>query len=247
MENVVEVLIVDDDPAIRDLLIAYLGDFGIRGSGASNGTEMRQALASRRFDIIILDLMLPSEDGLSLCRGIRAVSDIPIVMLTARAESADKVACLEVGADDYVIKPFDPRELVARLHTILRRAIGRPLTVLLGQSPVSTSPVIANKITFAGWSLNRTTRELTSPDHILIPLSNGEFRLLWAFVERPREVLSRSDLLSAARGRTMEAFDRTIDLMVSRLRLKLEVDVKTPQLLRTIRGEGYVLDTEVGR
>jgi two-component system OmpR family response regulator len=240
MTNIVEVLIVDDDVAIRDLLIAYLSDFGFLASAASDGAEMRQALASRRFDIIILDLMLPSEDGLSLCRSIRTISDIPIVMLTARAESSDKVACLEVGADDYVIKPFDPRELVARLHTILRRAAGKSQAVALHTQP-------SNQIAFGGWILNRATRELTSPQQVVIPLSNGEFRLLWAFVEKPRVVLSRSELLSAARGRTMEAFDRTIDLMVSRLRQKLEVDVKTPQLLRTIRGEGYFLDAEVNR
>ncbi|MDB5774786.1 MAG: DNA-binding response regulator [Herbaspirillum sp.] len=240
MTDIVEVLIVDDDAAIRNLLITYLSDFGIQATAAGDGAEMRQALASKRFDIIILDLMLPSEDGLSLCRGIRTVSDIPIVMLTARAESADKVACLEVGADDYVIKPFDPRELVARLHTILRRAAGKPQAVVL-------RPQASNQIAFGGWTLNRTTRELTSPQRLVIPLSNGEFRLLWAFIEKPRVVLSRSELLSAARGRTMEAFDRTIDLMVSRLRQKLEEDVKTPQLLRTIRGEGYFLDTEVNR
>jgi two-component system, OmpR family, response regulator len=241
MNNIVEVLIVDDDAAISDLLIAYLSDFGIQASAVGNGEQMRQALASRRFDIIILDLMLPSEDGLSLCRSIRTVSNIPIVMLTARDESSDKVACLEVGADDYVIKPFDPRELVARLHTILRRAAGKPQAVVLRPQAAST------EITFGGWTLNRTTRELTSPQQLVISLSNGEFRLLWAFVEKPRAVLSRSELLSAARGRTMEAFDRTIDLMVSRLRQKLEVDAKAPQLLRTIRGEGYFLDAEVNR
>ncbi|RXZ38456.1 response regulator [Oxalobacteraceae bacterium CAVE-383] len=240
MTDIVEVLIVDDDAAIRDLLLTYLGDFGIRASAVSNGAEMRQALAERRFDIIILDLMLPSEDGLSLCRSIRTVSDIPIVMLTARAESSDKVACLEVGADDYVIKPFDPRELVARLHTILRRVAGKSQAVVLR---LQTS----TQVTFGDWKLNRTTRELTSPQRVVIPLSNGEFRLLWAFVEKPRIVLSRSELLSAACGRTMDAFDRTIDLMVSRLRQKLEEDVRTPQLLRTIRGEGYFLDAEVNR
>ena len=237
MNNFIEVLIVDDDAAIRELLTAYLGEFGIRASSASNGTEMQWAMEVRRFDIIILDLMLPQEDGLALCRKLRAESDIPIVMLTARAESSDKVACLEVGADDYVIKPFDPRELVARLHTILRRSAGKK-PAAKGQS--------ANRITFGGWSLDRTTRELTSAQQLVIPLSNGEFRLLLAFVEKPRVVLSRSHLLSAAQGRTMEAFDRTIDLMVSRLRQKLEADAKTPVLLRTIRGEGYFLDAEVG-
>ncbi|HWZ49122.1 MAG TPA: response regulator [Herbaspirillum sp.] len=240
MNNLVEALIVDDDAAIRDLLITYLGDFGIQASAAGDGVEMRQALARRRFDIIILDLMLPSEDGLSLCSSIRSVSDIPIVMLTARAESPDIVACLEMGADDYVIKPFDPRELVARLHTILRRAAGKSPALVL-------RPQASNQITFSGWTLNQATRELTSPQRLVIPLSNGEFRLLLAFVAKPRVVLSRSELLSTARGQTLEAFDRAIDLMVSRLRQKLEVDVRTPQLLRTIRGEGYCLDAEVSR
>jgi two-component system OmpR family response regulator len=240
MSDTVEVLIVDDDAAICDLLITYLSDFGIRATAAGDGAQMRQALANKHFDIIILDLMLPSEDGLSLCRGIRAVSDVPIVMLTARAESSDKVACLEVGADDYIIKPFDPRELVARLHSILRRAVGKSQA-----AAALLRPQVSNQINFGGWTLNRTTRELISSQRLVIPLSNGEFRLLWAFVQQPRVVLSRSELLSAARGRTMEAFDRTIDLMVSRLRQKLEEDVKTPQLLRTIRGEGYFLDAEV--
>src|ERR1700731_1237171 len=148
MNNLIEALIVDDDAAIRDLLITYLSDFGIQASAAGDGVEMRQALARQRFDIIILDLMLPSEDGLSLCRGIRAVSDIPIVMLTARAESPDIVACLEMGADDYVIKPFDPRELVARLHTILRRAAGKSPALVL-------RPQASNQITFSGWTLNQ--------------------------------------------------------------------------------------------
>ena len=241
MQKPVEVLIVDDDSEICALLIDYLGDFGIRGQAVGDGVAMRRALETQRFDIIILDLMLPGEDGLSLCRSIRFLSDIPIIMLTARVESADKVACLEVGADDYIMKPFDPRELLARLHTILRRAHGRApaFTAIAPQSSIS------NLVSFGGWTLNRATRELTSPAGLLIPLSNGEFRLLSAFIDKPQCVLSRSHLLSAARGRSMEAYDRTIDLLVSRLRQKLDTDSTAAPLLRTIRGEGYILDVAV--
>ena len=239
MPTTAEVLIVDDDPDICTLLVAYLGDFGIRAQAVHDGTAMRSSLARQRFDIIILDLMLPGEDGLSLCHSIRFLSDIPILMLTARGERGDKVAGLEAGADDYVMKPFDPRELVARLHTILRRIRGRGV----GAPPMpERRPPPANDICFGGWRLNRATRELTSPAQLLIPLSYGEFRLLSAFIEKPQSVLSRSYLLSAARGRSMEAYDRTIDLLVSRLRQKLDTDSTAKPLLRTIRGEGYLLD-----
>lgn len=238
MQKPVEVLIVDDDTEICALLTDYLADFGLHSVAVGDGVAMRRALEKQRFDIIILDLMLPGEDGLALCRSLRFLSDIPIVMLTARVESADKVACLEVGADDYIMKPFDPRELLARLHTILRRVHGRA-PAFVPAAPVS------NDIRFGGWTLNRATRELTSPTRLLIPLSNGEYRLLSAFIDKPQCVLSRSHLLSAARGRSMEAYDRTIDLLVSRLRQKLETDTTAAPLLRTIRGEGYILDVPV--
>jgi two-component system OmpR family response regulator len=240
MPTIAEVLIVDDDPDICSLLVAYLGGFGIRAQAVHDGGAMRLALAAQRFDIIILDLMLPGEDGLSLCQSIRYLSDIPILMLTARGERGDRVAGLEAGADDYVIKPFDPRELVARLHAILRRIRGRGVAV--PPAPAPTPPPLANDIHFGGWRLNRATRELTSPAQLLIPLSYGEFRLLSAFIEKPQRVLSRSYLLSAARGRSMESFDRSIDLLVSRLRQKLDTDSTAKPLLRTIRGEGYLLD-----
>lgn len=243
MQKTTQVLIVDDDRDICTLLVDYLADFGIEAQAVGDGAAMRAALLTQRFDIIILDLMLPGEDGLSLCRSIRFLSDIPIVMLTARGESADKVAGLEVGADDYVIKPFDPRELVARLQTILRRSQGQGRAV-----PVAAAIGIgaaASDIQFGGWKLNCATRELTSPARVRIPLSHGEFRLLSAFIAQPRCVLSRSHLLSAALGRSMEAYDRTVDLMVSRLRQKLDTDAGATPLLRTIRGEGYILDVEL--
>lgn len=233
-EHSIHLLIVDDDPDIRDLLAHYLQSYGMQCLCVGNGQAMRDALQDQRFDLIILDLMLPGEDGLSLCRHVRSVGDTPIIMLTARGESADRVVGLELGADDYVVKPFDPRELVARIHTILRRARG------------SSTPGEQDSVQFAGWRLSHLKREVTTPAQLVVPLSNAEYRLLCAFLERPQRILSREQLMDAARGRTVEAFDRSIDLLVSRLRQKLGDDPKQPQLLKTVRGEGYLLDSKVG-
>ncbi|MEC5208526.1 MULTISPECIES: response regulator [Vogesella] len=233
-EHSIHLLIVDDDPDIRDLLAHYLQSYGMQCLCVGNGQAMRDALAHTSFDLIILDLMLPGEDGLSLCRHVRSVGDTPIIMLTARGESADRVVGLELGADDYVVKPFDPRELVARIHTILRRARG------------SSTPGEQDTVQFAGWRLSHLKREITTPAQLVVPLSNAEYRLLCAFLERPQRILSREQLMDAARGRTVEAFDRSIDLLVSRLRQKLGDDPKQPQLLKTVRGEGYLLDSKVG-
>lgn len=233
-EHSIHLLIVDDDPDIRDLLAHYLQSYGMQCLCVGNGQAMRDALQDQRFDLIILDLMLPGEDGLSLCRHVRSVGDTPIIMLTARGESADRVVGLELGADDYVVKPFDPRELVARIHTILRRARG------------SSTPGEQDTVQFAGWRLSHLKREVTTPAQLVVPLSNAEYRLLCAFLERPQRILSREQLMDAARGRTVEAFDRSIDLLVSRLRQKLGDDPKQPQLLKTVRGEGYLLDSKVG-
>jgi two-component system OmpR family response regulator len=233
-EHSIHLLIVDDDPDIRDLLAHYLQSYGMQCLCVGNGQAMRDALAHTSFDLIILDLMLPGEDGLSLCRHVRSVGDTPIIMLTARGESADRVVGLELGADDYVVKPFDPRELVARIHTILRRARG------------STPTGEQDTVQFAGWRLSHLKREITTPAQLVVPLSNAEYRLLCAFLERPQRILSREQLMDAARGRTVEAFDRSIDLLVSRLRQKLGDDPKQPQLLKTVRGEGYLLDSKVG-
>lgn len=222
-------LIVDDDLAIRELLVDYLARFGIHATGVTDGEAMRAALQSANFDVVVLDLMLPGEDGLSLCRWLRSESDIPILMLTTRCEPTDRIIGLELGADDYMAKPFEPRELVARIQTILRRVRDE------------RSDTRAN-IRFDNWRLNSVLRQLVSADGLVVPLSNAEFRLLWVFLERPRRVLSREQLLDAARGRSIEAFDRSIDLLVSRLRQKLGDDPKAPQLIKTVRGEGYLFD-----
>lgn len=236
MAQPTRILIVDDDPDIRQLLAGYLSGFGFAAKGVGNGDAMRAALATDAYDLVILDLMLPGENGLSLCRELRAAGNLPIIMLTARGEYADRVVGLELGADDYVVKPFDPRELVARINTVLRR---------LKQVDTNSEHGLADEVGFAGWRLNRTTRLLTSPEKLVVPLSNAEFRLLWTFIESPQRVLSRDQLLDAARGKMAEAFDRSIDLLVSRLRQKLDDDPKAPSLIKTIRGEGYLFDARV--
>lgn len=225
-------LLVDDDPEIRSLLADYLQGFALHCDTVPDGRGMRAAMLANAYDLVILDLMLPGEDGLSLCRPLRQHSDMPVIMLTARGEAVDKIVGLELGADDYVVKPFDPRELLARIHSVLRR---------LRRSPAANlaPPDI---VRFAGWSLHHVKREVTTPDAVLVPLSHAEYRLLCAFLERPQRVLSREQLLDAARGRSMEVFDRSIDLLVSRLRQKLGDDPKAPRLLKTVRGEGYLLD-----
>lgn len=226
----VRVLIVDDDGDIRMLLVDYLARYGMAVQGVSDGRAMREALQGGAFDLIVLDLMLPGEDGLSLCRWLRGGSSIPILMLTALGEAAERVIGLELGADDYMAKPFEPRELVARIQSILRRVRDGSETPL------------GNRVSFDGWQLDGALRQLRNPDGLLVPLSNAEFRLLWVFLQRPRRVLSREQLLDAARGRSVEAFDRSIDLLVSRLRHKLGDDPRMPGLIRTVRGEGYLFD-----
>ncbi|TBU85596.1 response regulator, partial [Phytopseudomonas dryadis] len=223
-------LVVDDDIAIRELLLGYLARYGIASQGVSDGAGLREALRTGSFDIVVLDLMLPGEDGLSLCRWLRGESGIPILMLTARGEPADRVIGLELGADDYMAKPFEPRELVARIQSILRRVRD------------GGEALLCDRVRFDGWQLDGALRQLRRPDGLLVPLSNAEYRLLWVFLQRPRRVLSREQLLDAARGRSVEAFDRSIDLLVSRLRQKLGDDPRAPTLLKTVRGEGYLFD-----
>ena len=227
----IRALLVDDDEPIRELLCGYLARFNIEARGVADGAGMRQALAEENFDVVVLDLMLPGEDGLSLCRYLRSESDIPILMLTARCEPAGRIIGLELGADDYMAKPFEPRELVARIQTILRRVRGDE-----GRNEPRA------QVRFDQWRLDSVLRQLHSPDGLVVPLSNAEFRLLWVFLERPRRVLNRELLLDAARGRAIEAFDRSIDLLVSRLRQKLGDDPRSPRLIKTVRGEGYLFD-----
>ena len=238
MQKPTRALIVDDDREICALLCTYLADFGIEARGVHDGAAMRRAIAEQTPDVIILDLMLPGEDGLTLCRQLRTNGNIPVIMLTARGEPADRVVGLELGADDYVVKPFDPRELVARVHTVLRRARGDGGGGSAGES---------ERVSFEGWTLDVGTRQLTTPRQMVVPLSNAEFRLLWTFIERPRRVLNRDQLMDAARGQSSTAYDRSIDLLVSRLRQKLDDDPRDPKLLKTVRGEGYLFDARISR
>ena len=239
MQKPTRALIVDDDKEICALLCTYLADFGIEARGVHDGAAMRRAIAEQTPDVIILDLMLPGEDGLTLCRQLRSNGNIPVIMLTARGEPADRVVGLELGADDYVVKPFDPRELVARVHTVLRRA--------RGDGGSSGSAGESERVSFEGWTLDVGMRQLTTPRQMVVPLSNAEFRLLWTFIERPRRVLNRDQLMDAARGQSSTAYDRSIDLLVSRLRQKLDDDPRDPKLLKTIRGEGYLFDARISR
>ncbi len=244
MQTATRVLVVDDDSDIRELLCDYLTRFGIDAQGVGDGAEMRQIMQQMEFDLVVLDLMLPGEDGLSICRWLRAKSDIPIIMLTARDEPMERVIGLEIGADDYVAKPFEPRELVARIQTILRRT--RSLRDV--RAPVvEDASVGEDQVKFENWRLNRVLRQLTSPDGLVVLLSNAEFRLLSTFISHPNRILTRDQLLDEARGRSIEAFDRSIDLLVSRLRQKLQEDPKEPHIIKTVRGQGYLFNAKVVR
>ncbi|MDA1089579.1 MAG: response regulator [Proteobacteria bacterium] len=230
------ILVVDDDREIRDLLGKFLDRHGHRVTTAADGVEMRKALEDWNIDLIVLDLMLPGEDGLSLCRTLRAESDIPVIMLTAMGEEVDRIVGLEMGADDYIAKPFSPRELLARIKSVLRRARTLPDRRNATENAV---------VRFEGWSLDLDKRELQSPDGVLVPLSGGEFDLLTAFVTHPGRVLSRDQLLDLARGREAQPFDRSIDIQVSRLRHKIEDDPKIPVLIKTVRSGGYMFTPTV--
>jgi two-component system OmpR family response regulator len=236
MVAMLSILMVDDDAQIRQLLSDYLSGFSMSVVAVADGNAMTEAMKKSTFDLVILDLMLPGEDGLSLCRRLRVGSDIPILMLTARGEAMDRVVGLELGADDYIVKPFEPRELVARIQTILRRARGN-----------SRNYKEQNEAVFLGWHLNYVIRQLVSPQELVIPLSNAEFRLLTVFIEHPNRILSREFLLDSTRGRDMDIFDRSIDILVSRVRQKLNDDSRTPTLIKTVRGEGYLFDAKVAR
>ena len=229
------VLLVDDDAPMRELIGDYLARFNLYVDGVASGAEMRQKLGGNSYDIIILDLMLPGEDGLSLCRWLRQDSSIPILMLTAQSEPMDRIIGLELGADDYMAKPFEPRELVARLQSVLRRT---------QDTRGVRRNVARTHIRFDGWKLDGVRHQLHSPDGMVVPLSNAEVRMLWVFIDHPRQVLSRDKLLDATRGRAIEAFDRSIDLQVSRLRQKLGDDPRSPTLIKTVRGEGYLFDAQ---
>jgi two-component system OmpR family response regulator len=237
MSTTPHILIVDDHREIRELVGRVLTQEGFRVSTAADGKAMRGVLADGRIDLILLDLMLPGEDGLSLCRSIRAGSGIPIIMLTAQGEELDRVIGLEMGADDYLAKPFGSRELVARIRAVLRR--GR-----MEADRAATAPE-PKRYQFDRWLLNTETRDLVSDDGVMVPLSTGEYELLLAMIERAQRVLSRDQLLDLTRGRAATAFDRSIDTQVSRLRKKLERDPAEPRLIKTIWGGGYMFTPAV--
>lgn len=236
------ILVVDDDPDIAALLSKFLARHGFTVTAADNGDALRAALRGSSFDLVLLDLMLPGEDGLSLCRYLRDTTDLPIIMLTAMDTETDRVVGLEMGADDYVAKPFSTRELLARVKAVLRRG---PLRGGAGGEQAERPSSSASALEFSGWRLDPRRRQLHSPDGVLVDLTGGEFELLHAFLLNPQQVLSRDQLLDIARGRISGPFDRTIDVQVGRLRRKLESDPKRPELIKTVRGGGYMMTAEV--
>lgn len=225
------ILVVDDDPRLRELLQRYLGEQGYSVRGAADGTAMDQELANNRFDALVLDLMLPGEDGLALCRRLQiAQPDLPILMLTAKADEIDRIIGLEMGADDYLPKPFNPRELLARLRALLRRRVAPPPNAPAQQDET---------LTFGPFTLRLGSRELLRGDARL-PLTGGEFAILKVLVTHPRRALTREQIMEMARGREHEAFDRAIDVQISRLRKLIETDPAQPRHIQTVRGHGYV-------
>lgn len=237
MQGTPHILIVDDHREIRDLVSRALSKEGFRVSTAADGRAMRKVLANSRIDLILLDLMLPGEDGLSLCRTLRAESTIPIIMLTAKGEEIDRVIGLEMGADDYLPKPFGSRELIARIKAVLRRSKDTQTTASPGSAP--------QRYHFERWGLDTAARALLRDDGITVPLSTGEYDLLIVLVERPQRVLNRDQLLDLARGRSAAGLDRSIDTQVSRLRKKLELDPSDPKIIKTVWGGGYMFTPTV--
>ena len=228
------ILVVDDDGQILQLVARFLRSNGFRVHTAPDGREMQTILAETGADLIVLDLMLPGANGLELCREVRRTSSIPVVMLTAKGEEVDRIIGLEVGADDYLPKPFNPRELLARINAVLRRSSAGP------QPSIGRS----RRLGFAGWGLDVLKRELTSPGGVVVDLSTGEYDLLLTFLEAPQRVLSRDYLLDAARNRALEPFDRAIDVQVSRLRRKFG---DSGDIIKTVRGAGYLFAANVER
>jgi len=230
------VLIVDDDREIRGLLAQYLEKHDFRTTAVADGREMRRVLERSHIDLLVLDLMLPGEDGLSLCRELRGRSQLPIIMLTARGEDVDRIVGLELGADDYVAKPFNPRELLGRIKAVLRRS---------AHAPRDPSPDNVRGFSFDGWRLDTVTRTLTGASGNEVPLSGAEYRLLAVLLGSGNRVLTRAQLTELLRGREADPFDRSIDVRVSRLRQILGDDARAPQIIKTVYGEGYVIGVNV--
>lgn len=239
MQKAAHIAVVDDHSDIRDLVGQYLEQQGYKVSVADSGLALRRILERGAVDLIVLDVMMPGEDGLSVCRHLRGTTDTPIIFLTAMSEDTDRIIGLELGADDYLVKPFNPRELLARIRAVLRRVNGVP------QQQRETLKK-ARVIRVGQWRVNMGRQELSGDDGVGIPLSTAEFRLLKVFLERPGMVLSREQLLDLTVGRTADIFDRSIDNQVSRLRKKIEPDPKNPSVIKTHWGGGYSLSADVG-
>ncbi len=236
MEPAPHIAVVDDHRDIRDLVSKYLTQHGYRVSVAENGAALRRLLERNAPDLIVLDIMMPGEDGLSVCRYLRSTTSLPIIFLTAMAEETERIIGLEIGADDYLTKPFNPRELLARIKAVLRR---------VHSLPPKRDKLKAKALRFDRWLLNVGRRELVNSEGVGVPLSTAEFRLLKAFLDHAGLVLSRDQLLDLTVGRAADIFDRSIDNQVSRLRKKIELDPKTPTLIKTHWGGGYCFTAEV--
>lgn len=232
------ILLIEDDAEIGELIARYLENNGMAVAWVASGEALDEKLAEKSFDIIVLDLNLPGEDGLSICRRVSASSDIPIIIVTAKGEDVDKIVGLEMGADDYLVKPFNPRELLARIRAVLRRA-----------EPQARGNDYSAKQTFhfLGWRMSLLAREVVSPTGTKVAMTGAEFDLLHAFCENPNRVLTRDQLINMTHGRTAGPFERSIDVLVSRLRQKLEKDPKSPFMIQTVRSEGYMLSAPVTR
>ena len=229
-------LLVDDEPALREPLAEYLSRQGFAVAQAASAAEARSLLKNELPELVLLDIMMPGEDGLSLCRHLTDAHAVPTILLTARGEAMDRIIGLEIGADDYVVKPFEPRELVARIRSVLRRS-----------AKGGTIPPEDELFEFEGWRLDPLKRRLTDPEGAMVSISSAEFRLLMAFLEHPRQVLDRDRLLDMVQGREAHLFDRAVDNQVSRLRRKVEADSKAPTLIQTVWGGGYMLAADVRR
>lgn len=230
------ILVVDDDTEIRCLLGDYLRKNGYQVTEAADGKAMSAVLDKSTVNLVVLDLMLPGDDGLVLCRNLRARSDIPVIILTPRGDETDRIIGLEMGADDYLAKPFNPRELLARVKSVLRRTQARP------EKPSAKDN---HYISFGEWTLDTVARHLVAKDGLVVNLSGSEYRVLTIFLQHPNRILKRDLLLDLTQGRDTESFDRSIDILISRLRQRLGDDAKEPRIIKTVRGEGYVMAVPV--
>ncbi|MEM9309916.1 MAG: response regulator transcription factor [Pseudomonadota bacterium] len=242
----VKILLVDDEPSLREPLAEYLTGQGFEVAEAESAARARSVLADAdanpsgtpRPDIVLLDIMMPGEDGLSLCRHLVETRELPVIFLTAKTEATDRIVGLELGADDYIVKPFEPRELVARIRTVLRR---------VARGPAAQEDDQDWLYVFEEWTLDPLKRKLVDPDGVTVPISTAEFRLLRAFLDNPRKVMDRDLLLDMVQGRTAHLFDRAVDNQVSRLRRKIENDTRNPHYIQTVRGGGYRFAAQVHR